>query len=189
MTDSYEGIFEHLTPDDFARDTSAVEQDENRVNGLEAFNAFVDEQIRMLRTAYIAASGDLDPIAIIASPTVQRMFTPDDDESNQAWVDRVAHEARLIRANWTFVGKKAPVAVVPPSEDGQVRDSMDKTLAQQAIAAGTVKIGMMFYAEYREDGERFHRLGQMAEVAPHRLGPVTENTVQEMPLFAEILAD
>lgn len=186
MTDGIDGIFDHITPDDFARETSALETIERAGIGATAFNAFVDEQVRGIRTSYIASSGNVDPIAIIVSPTIQRVFAADDDESLNDFVARIHREAKQIGAIWTFVGKKTLVGTKLTS--GPLPDLNDPEAVDDALAEGILSVGMMWYADRREGELREHRTGSMPEVAKGRLGEGVVND-QGVPIFATILDD
>lgn len=187
--DDLTNIFEHLTPEDFVTETTSMEDLERTNEGAESFNAFVDEQLRMLRTAYIAAEGSLNPIAIIASPTVQRIFAAEDDESLGQYVARVAREAKRIGAIWTFVSKKTLVASQEAEYDGSPQpDVNDPEEVQEAVATGAMVVGVMWYAERREGDDQHHRIGIMLDEHGRRLGKAIEGSeVQGVPLFAQIL--
>lgn len=187
--DDLTDIFEHLTPEDFVTETTSMEDLARANEGAEAFGAFVDEQLRMLRTAYIAAEGQLNPIAIIASPTVQRIFAAEDDESLGQYVARVAREAKRIGAIWTFISKKTLVASHETEYDGSPQpDVNDPEEVQAAVATGAMVLGVMWYAERREGNEHQHRIGIMLDEHGRRLGKSVEGSdVQGVPLFAQIL--
>ena len=196
MTDDHreipQGVFEHLTPEDFSRESSSMDDSAHHSQGADAFNAFTEEQIRMVRAAYIAAERQqLNPIAILVSPSVQRVFTPYDEETLGGFVDRVSRDAKAIGAMWTFVAKKTLVGVASlgsaERETGGATDVDDPAEVAAAMAAGILGVGVLWYAERSEGDERHHRAGTMADTGG-RLGEMTEGpSTQAIPLFAQIL--
>ena len=157
--DELTGIFDHIRPEDFILETTAIQEYERTNEGVEAFNAFVDEQLRAARQSWIAAEGEVQPIAILASTTKQRVFTPDDEETLGEWVQRLHREAQRMQANWVFLTKRTMVGSAAPG--AQDVDFNDQEAVQAAIEAGTLVDGSLWYAERREGGERHHRFGIM----------------------------
>lgn len=186
MDDDFSGIFDHLTPEDFHLDTSAIQEVARENKGIEAFNEFVDEQIRSLQVSYVAAQGEVRPIAILASPTVQRVFTPDGDELLNDFVARLKRESRWIGATWFFFSKKTLVGRHLVESD-RVHDTNDPEVVQKAIDEGRMQVGMFWHAERREGDERHHRSGIMLPEG-NGLGPSVEGpATQTVPLLADVL--
>lgn len=171
--DEYTGIFDSITPQDFILESTAVSETERANHGADAFNAFVDEQMRAVRTAFMASEGNLQPIALLANQTTQRAFTPDDEETVGEFIKRLNREAKHMGAMWTFYACKTLVQTeqVDPSE---LTDATDRDEVQAAIAAGTMAPGVLWYAERREGDEEHRRQGVMKEVGPGKLGPSEE---------------
>lgn len=190
MTDEWDGIFDDATVGDFIRDTSARTEMARTNHGLEAFNLFVDEQIRAVRTAWISAETYMQPLAIVADHEKQRIFIPDDDETLRQFVERMHREAKAMDAIWTFVAKRTMVANLGSASDAEHDiDVDDPDQWEQAVAAGLVQLGVMWYAERREGGDRQHRHGQMVDEGGV-LGELREGARnQSIPLFAMILGD
>lgn len=185
MNDEYNGIFDHLNPDDFVRETSAVDE-VPRVNvGVEKFNQFVDEQLRAVRFAYLASDGQINPIAVVASPTVQRMFAPDDDETLGQYLQRLHREANLIGARWLFISKQTLVG----SQETPASQMKDVNDPESVGDESALTEGVYWYAERREGDERHHRHGIIPELAGRNvLGEMTEGPQEQtVPMFAKIL--
>jgi len=186
--DEYEGIFEDATIADFMRSTSARIELAQTGQGVDAFNQFVDEQLRAVRMAWIAAETYMQPLALIANDEQQRIFTPDDDETLGQFVERVHREAVAMEATWMFVAKRTMVAnlgsAVEVDRDVDVTNSDEW---EKAVAAGIIRLGVLWYAERREGDERHHRHGQMQD-EEGTLGEMREGAPsQAVPLFASIL--
>lgn len=187
----YAGVFDDATMADFTRETSAKTEVLRKNMGHEAFTAFVDEQIRTIRTAWIASETYMQPIAIVANHEKQRIFTPDEDETLRQFIARMHREAVAMDAIWTFVAKRNMVASLGASspDDEYSVDVSDPEQWQQAIADGLVRLGVVWYAERREDGNRERRHGQMQD-EEGTLGRLREGAPnQNMPLFTEILGN
>lgn len=187
-SDEYTGIFDGATMDDFLRETSARSEVPRTNHGAEAFNQFVEEQLRAVRTAWIAAETYMQPLAIVANHDTQRIFIPDDDETLRQFVQRMHREAVAMGAIWTFVAKRTMVATLGEAlEVEQDIDVTDPDEWEKAVAAGLVRLGVTWYAERREGKSRQHRHGQMAD-EEGTLGELVEGAPnQAVPLFAEIL--
>lgn len=186
----FEGIFDDLTPDDFARETSARSEVPRTNKGADAFNQFVEEQLRAVRTAWITSETWMQPLAVVANHEKQRIFIPDDDETLGQFVQRMHREAVAMGAIWTFVAKRSMVAnlgeALPVERD---IDANDPEAFRRAEAEGLVQLGVIWYAERREGVQRQHRLGQMQDM-DGTLGELFEGAPnQDIPLFAEILGD
>lgn len=102
MTDSNEfpeGFFDHLSPDDFVRESSA-----RQVAVLDdiPFDDFVERSLESLRFAYYAADGNPNPVAILVGPDGRRIFSPDDDETLGQYLDRLGREARKHKSTRLF---------------------------------------------------------------------------------------
>lgn len=190
MSDEFDGIFDHLTIEDFITSTTAVEEVLRSNQGLEAFTAFVEEQLRTVRTAWVASETWMQPIALLANHEKQRVFTPDDDESLGDFVNRLSREARSMEAIWSFVAKRTYVAdlgMARTSELGDVSSEADPDAWERAVAEGVAELGVLWYAERNEGTERHHRHGQMVD-SNGRLGPLIEGSPnQTLDLFARIL--
>jgi hypothetical protein len=180
-----DGIFDHLTPDDFVRETSAVDAATGEYRGTKNYDRWVDQRLQSVHIAYHAADGHMNPIALLASPTVMRGFTPDDDETVGDFLERLGREARLIGAHWFFLAKRELVGTMPTDDDDL--DVMDQESVQEYINAGKLKPGVLWYAERREGSQRSHRIGFLTIVG-NKLGESVETGApQTFKAFAQVL--
>jgi hypothetical protein len=188
MSDQYEGIFNDATVEDFLRETSARVEMPQSGQGIDAFNRFVDQQLRAVRMAWIAAETYMQPLAVIANGQQERIFIPDDDETMGQFVERMHREALAMEATWAFISKRTMVANLGVATDtGYDVDVTDPEQWEKAVAAGIVRLGVVWYAERREGDERHHRHGQMQD-EEGTLGEMSEgSSSQALPLFATIL--
>lgn len=159
MSDELDGIFDNLTPEDFlvSFNTTAF-QEIARVNtGLNAFNDFVEEQLRTLQATYAMTEGAMNPIAILANQHTQRLYLPSEEETVQNYLDRLTEEARAMDACWFFIARRTEVGahIIEPDESHDVAD-MDVT--KKAQESGALSPGVFWYAERRED-EHQRRMG------------------------------
>jgi hypothetical protein len=181
VSDEFAGIFDHLTPADFERKTSAVAEDKP---ASDTFDRFVEDQIRSLRYAFAGSDGNLFPLTTIASATVERVYAADDDETLGQYVDRVAREARLISATRVFTFKKTVVGTFQSDEE-QRSDSQEAM--QEALDAGTTQEAVYWYAEER-DGNQFEvRHGFVVIEGLATLGANFEGAPQRNELFSRVL--
>lgn len=189
MNNEYEGIFEDATVADFIRTTSArLETTRTGGQGLEAFNRFVDEQLRAVRMAWIAAETYMQPLVLLTNDTQQRVFSPDDDETLRQFIERMHREAIAMEATWVFIAKRTMVGNIGDAIDTEHDvDVSDTEEWEKAVAAGVVRLGVVWYAERREGAERHHRHGQMQD-ENGTLGEMREGARnQGIPLFAAVL--
>lgn len=187
--DEFTGIFDNLNPDDFTLETSAIDETSRENLGVEAFNAFVDEQLRALRISYAAADGELiSPVSILASPVLQRVFSAEDDENMGQYVARLHREAKRMGATWVFTSKQTLVGTALMLPDDMV-DINDSKAVDKAIEEGRMEEGIFWYAERREGDERHNRQG-IIRVVGNKLGAMTEGPAQQqIPLMAQILGE
>ena len=190
FNDDITGIFDNLTPQDFleAYQESTAVDEMSRINqGVDAFNEFVEEQIRALKLSYTAAEGNIQPIAVLAGRTTQRIFVPDDDETMQQWINRMHREAKAINAIWTFVSKKTMVGTRQAEVNDDAPDVNDPEHVRSAVEAGDMTMGVFWYAERREGDERHHRHGILRGSETRLTEALEGPTTQAIPLFAQIL--
>jgi len=189
LNNEYEGIFEDATVADFMRKTSAkIDLARTDRQGLDAFNLFVDEQLRAVRMAWIAAETYMQPLVLLVNHHQQRVFTADDDETVGQFFDRMHREAVAMEATWLFVAKRTMVGYLGSALDvEQDVDVTDPEEYERAVVAGIVRLGVMWYAERREGNERHHRHGQMQD-EEGTLGEMREGARnQAAPMFRSIL--
>ena len=148
----------------------------------------IDEQLRAVRTAWIAAETYMQPLAIVANESKQRIFIPDDDETLGQFSERMHREAVGMKAIWTFVAVRTMVANLgDPEPVEQDIDVDDPDEWEKAVAAGLVQLGVAWYAERREGKVRQRRHGQMQD-EDGVLGDLVEGAGnQNHRLFSRIL--
>ena len=155
MTDKQiQDFFENLDPSDFARDTSAVETESlgGNQSGASAFVRFVDAMIKGTMEGFNAqTTGELwQPTAVLQRSDTRRFFLPDDDETNQMFIQRLHREAEQMSAQWFFIATIGPVAVYRDIDE-MVDDDGSHDI--EAI---------MWYAESRESDFRHIRQGMIS---------------------------
>lgn len=183
----FEGIFDDLTPEMFALETSAVLEVTGQFTGREAFDAAVDDQIRNVRSAFATSGGKVNPLAVLFNATTQRNFTPDRDENLGQFLERLQREARVMKAHWMFIAKESVFQTYDHEEGEEVPDPSSKNALSRANAAGKgLRAGILWYAEYRE-GDGGRRLGTMAATG-NRITETTEgDEEQRIAVFSLIL--
>lgn len=187
MNDDLDGIFDDLRPEDFESNTTAFAELSRTNKGLEAFNTFVDEQLRAVQMMYAASRGDLYPVALLANTEIQRMYLADDNETVQNYLDRLHEEAVAMNAIWFFFSRASAVSSELVSRDEMTDATMtdpDEIKKQTGLAPG-----MFWYAERCED-EHTKRMGIFFDngkgtlerpiEAPSQLGQTAELMEQVM---------
>lgn len=101
MADDFniDGIFEHVTPEDFLRVSSARHV---ATMQQQSFDDFVTSSLETTRFAYHAADGDLCPVALLVGPGGRRIYAPDDDETLGQYLKRLHREARQHATHTLF---------------------------------------------------------------------------------------
>lgn len=183
----WEGIFDDLTPEMFALETSAVLESSGEFAGREAFDTAVDEQLRNVQSAFAASGGKINPIAVLFSATMQRNFTPDRDENLGQFLERLQREARVMGARWLFIAKESVFQNYDHEEGDEKPDPSSAGALSRADAAGSgLKAGILWYAEYRE-GEGGRRLGTMTASGNRITESVEGDEEQRIAVFSLIL--
>ncbi len=157
MTDDITGIFDDLSPEDFKSTTTAFTEISRTNVGLDAFNAFVDEQLRAVQISYATAKGDMAPVAVLANDSIQRLYVPSDEETLQNYLDRLSEEAKQMGATWFFISRPTQVGSHLVGSD-EVHDATTAETIQEAKEQGALQRGLFWYADRRED-ERQKRMG------------------------------
>lgn len=173
--DDFDGIFDHLNPEDFSSTTTAVHEQPAQEQ-LPPFDAFVSRQLTAVRYAFAAADGAINSVATLANGRLERMFAPQDDETLGQYIDRLAREARLMDARWLFISAKTDVGSILQSdaEDPVAADDTDAIAVAENM--GTVKEAVFWYAE-RVD-EPLTRTGFLTIVGLH-LGDLFESELAQ----------
>lgn len=181
MTDEFTGIFDDLNPDDFTRATSAIAE----MPRTETFADFVDDQLRAVRFAFASASGQIDPLATLASRSTERVFSADDDESLGQYVQRLRREAQGIQAEWLFIFKKTIVGTFARGDESTASDSAEAM--QEALNDGTTMEAVYWYAEDHSGSEPARRHGFLTIVGNHLGDMIEGDAEQTVNLFNGIL--
>lgn len=195
MTDDFvdkhgfiDGIFDHITMEDFITTTSAVgvcdlATLDAQFMGAGAFDRFVSRQIETVRVSYAMAEGDINPVVILATVDTQYVFIIQGDETVGDFMERLRREATEIQATWTFIARKC---MVGQADDGEDTDSVvgDEDVFRRAATRGRMKVGVLFYAQRKEGEETEHRQGYMHDDGEDNLGQVHMAIAsQRTPLF------
>jgi hypothetical protein len=177
--DDLTGIFDDLTPDDFFfadRSASTI----GLPDGC-SFEQFITIQHDLLKYAFAAADGKINPLTILATDTQAIAYQADDDEKLGDYIARMAEEAKRINARWSFFYKKTLVAA---SIDG--RANVDNPgLLDELQKQGEAWECVYWYAS-RNDGEPTMRHGYV-KINKQRLGPVAEAPEQPNEILDKIL--
>jgi len=179
--DEFSGIFDELEPDDFAGLFSTDVQTPNV--GEDAFAEFVERHIESTRFAFLAADGEINPIAVLANATTCWLHTPEDHESLGDYLTRLAKEARRVEATWFFFVRKTKVGL----GDDTTENMFDPKMLKKAKKNGQMVDGVFYYASRHEGVDQENRRGIM-RAHGNRLGELVEGAPeQEVPVFDEIL--
>lgn len=169
MTDEHDeltGIFDNLKPEDFS-----VGDGPNL--GHAAFDKFVGDNLRTVRTGFLASDGHLNPIAVLSDSQTQVVLVPEGAETLGDWLERLRSEAQKLGATWFFLCRKTMVGHYQSSGSEPVPDATDPNAVAEAMSKGLMSEGLFFYAERMENGDRESRHGLM-EIQDGRLGEVRE---------------
>lgn len=135
--------FADITPEDFLRETSAI--DELKVSNQQnkaQFDEFVDGLVEL--TQHRATDSEFNPFAVLGSPIRRRIFLADGDETPDQWAARLRREANMMQATWFYV------ALLSPSRtyDKERPTSIDRSeeAINHALDAGLLDIGLCWLA-------------------------------------------
>lgn len=182
--DELTGIFDNMEPWDFLETASAemVSASAEPNQGAERFNKFVDLNIEVVRTGWLAADGQINPVAVLAGPHAQWTFVPTDDETMGDYMERLRKEASQLGATWLFISRRTMVGTLPGDHD-----TGDQNAVREALETGRVRLGVFYYAERREGDEVQVRHGMMQAMGNHLGAPIEGPTEQTTSFFAGIL--
>lgn len=140
-------FFDNLDPSDFARATSAVDTEKLAApqRGAAAFVRFVDANVKGTMEGFNAQTPQVpwQSTAVLQCSDERRIFTPDDDETNNMFIKRLHREAKQMEAEWFFIAMLGPVAIVSGDNEEEVE-------------------AVMWYAEARESSFRHTRQGMIS---------------------------
>jgi hypothetical protein len=181
MSDDITGIFDHLTPEDFFDpDTSAQRIP---LDPTCSFDTFVMEQLTLLRYAFAASDGHINPITVLANDHFAIVYQANDDENLGQYITRMNGEAQKIGARWTFFYKRTLIARQAPGNDINVGDA---SLMSQALKSGDTQEAVYWYAARNDDDDPPMRHGYAA-IDDAKLGEVSEGPQQPNDLLNKIL--
>lgn len=171
-------FFDSLNPSDFDRETSAVATEllAAKQSGAAAFVRFVDAMISSTMESFNAQTPQepWQATAVLQVSDTRRFFVPDDDETNQMFINRLHREALELRARWFFITMLGPVAFYRSVDE--LADDDDHEI--QAV---------MWYAEANEPGFKHLRQG-MISIDNDRCGINYEgNPEGAADMFKEVL--
>lgn len=184
MSDDFDGIFDDLTPEDFAFTTTAVLESGADTAGVDGFEEFVASQIKAVRTAFAQSrSGILAPIAALQSDTVFRLFGQiTADETIGDLVPRLTEEARVISAKWTFVTLQTMGATIEVGGTmGAIGSSENLKHTSDMTALGMTKPIIYWYAANTDGGGLERRQGFLTIVGIGRLEAESEEADPNQP--------
>lgn len=179
MSDDLTGVFDHLTPDDFAQSSvryTTLQQ------STPDFNAWVDEQIQTTRVAWLAADGLMNPFAVMRTTDGRTLLlSPDDDETIGNWIARLGREAQKNRVTWFFTVVKTVGGVYTT----EALQDIDAPLAiEEAQKRSALKPILFFHGERRNDPN-------LPDARRHGLIPIDDTVLGEVfnapPEFASPL--
>lgn len=179
FNDELSGIFDDLNPDDFIP-----------FQGADAFQKFFMQAIDATRFAWLSAEGNINPVAILASPS-ERWFLPaDDGETLGQYIERVRLNAQENDARWLFISRRTTVANWTVDDADQIPgDPTSPEAIAEGIRLGHAREGVFYYAEQYDPSERDIRYGVMLPEDDGHLSEPDEGntTLQVVGLFANIL--
>jgi hypothetical protein len=171
--DELTGIFDHLTPEDFAEQVGAP-----REKTPETFDSWVKVNIETTRVAWQAANGQINPIAVLAREGSRWTITPTNEETLGEYVERVRAKARELGATRLYLSRKTLVGNYTAHEGDDIPDIADPAALQDAIAKGIIGEGAFYYAESLFGGLRTSRHGLM-KAEGETLGELVEGTPEQ----------
>lgn len=133
-------FFDNLKPEDFERETSAVETTtiDPPQRGAAAFRRWVDALLASVRESFDTRQfKEWDPAAVLQAPDQRRTFEADDDETNEMFMWRLHREAEKIDAQWFFIATVGPIGVWTDLDD--METNPDRSVQ-----------GIMWYTENRD---------------------------------------
>lgn len=155
MNDEIDDFFRNLTPGDFDRSTSAVQDAKysNEVGGKRLFDAFVIQCVDATQLAFYAADQAMQPFAVLHSRGGRRLFVPDEDEDLEMLVSRLQREVEAFDPIWFYIAMIGPGAVAdengePPLPYGEE----DEHRIKPDMAEGVLETMLLWYAEAVDSG-------------------------------------
>lgn len=160
-------MFENIRPEDFFRDTSAVEivtvparMKSLRLNTSNVgYEKFVNDQMTQAR---IDAQQDehFTPRAVLANSDEWRIFHGEDDEVPADFARRLNREATAMNAHWMFIALISPArAILPGQTEPPPIDPDDTDAIVAALRDGQLSYGICWTAGSVANGPLEYRGG------------------------------
>lgn len=156
--------FESITPEDFHRETSALDRltyspDQGHFTaGVNNFNGFVDAHVRRSKDATHKPSG-FHAFSTLHNTTEQRHYHPDDDETANQYASRLNREAQEMGATWFYTAMLAPGRAYTEEESPPEIDADNPEELAAAIEAGVLHLSICWFAQSNEQDPPFLRSG------------------------------
>lgn len=158
--DEFTDIFDHLTPEDFFIESSAISEDEGLYKGAASFDLHIEEAIRSVKVSLATSWGQMKPVAILSNEKTRRTFTPTEDETLGQFLERLQREARTLGARWFFFAKRHELRLYDEEEGVEIVDAATDEAVETAIKQGKqAETAIFWYAERREANETQVRQG------------------------------
>jgi hypothetical protein len=175
-------VFDHLTPEDFARDTSAREsqvkpgviQNLGLNTGPIGYDLFVELWLQKCRDL-AETDDDFTPFAVLSNAMIERYFEGEDDEVPADFARSLQREARQMNASWFFVAMVAPARAVYRDEETPKQIGGDLGEIQAALMSGDLDLCVCWTTTSAElGGQRRSRAGIMYLDDEGRIGQEIE---------------
>lgn len=161
-------MFDHLTPADFLRETSARNEQPTpqplRNLGLNrgpiGFDLFVDLWLTQCRER-AATEDDFAPFAVLSSPEAERYFEGEDDELPADFARRLQREASQMGAAWLFVAMVAPARAIHRDDESPDEIGDDVASIEKALIDGQLDLCVCWSSAFSEDNVHRTRAGIM----------------------------
>jgi hypothetical protein len=156
--------FEGIKPEDFLRETSALDrltytQEQTHFTaGVNNFNGFVDAHVRRSRDASHKPKG-FHAFSTLHNRTEQRHYHPDDDETAQQYAGRLAREATEMDASWFYTAMLAPGRAYSEGDEPPDVDPDDPEALAEALSSGILQLSICWYAQSNEQDPPLRRSG------------------------------
>jgi len=165
--DDISEAFQHISVDDFLRDTSAVKavdlslEDQATAVGLDNFHKFTNALIE--QCADSVEQSEFTAFGILHNATHERYFYPDDDETAHHFAARLRREAQDMTATWCFAAVMTPGRTYDADDEDLLEpiDADNKEQISDLLAAGVLQVGVCWYSEIHEDAVRHRRSGMI----------------------------
>lgn len=163
--DEISNAFADLEPDDFLRETSAMDritytpEMQYLTAGENHFHGFVDAHLRRSREA-THKPGGFHAFSTLHNTTEQRHYHPDDDETASQYATRLAREAKEMNATWLYTAMLAPGRAYSENEEPPPDiDPDDSTALAAALHEGTLHLSVCWFAQCNETDPPLRRSG------------------------------